>query len=119
MVGAYGQVGQELFRVLSGRIGVQNVICTDIKEPPSHLGVVYHYNFDVLDKETLYKTIQNHHFQAYFFQFSFLSFEINGFRKAFKISLEQRVVNSLAGLSINTMPGMVINRLATSSLRAR
>jgi ABC-type multidrug transport system fused ATPase/permease subunit len=31
---------------------------------------------------------------------------MSSFRKALKINLEQRVINSLAGLSINTMPGM-------------
>jgi len=31
---------------------------------------------------------------------------MSSFKKAFKINLEQRVISSLAGLSINTMPGM-------------
>lgn len=58
IVGAYGQVGQELFRSLAGRIGAQNIVCNDIREPPSHLGVKNHQSFDILEKDKLYEVIQ-------------------------------------------------------------
>jgi uncharacterized protein YbjT (DUF2867 family) len=42
IAGAYGQVGQELIRALSSRIGINNVICADIREPPSNVHVSIH-----------------------------------------------------------------------------
>ena len=50
LLGAYGQVGQDLFRVLSNRIGANNIYCNDIKNPPVNLGVQNHLRFDVLNK---------------------------------------------------------------------
>ncbi|MGD9302536.1 MAG: ABC transporter ATP-binding protein [Desulfobacterales bacterium] len=41
---------------------------------------------------------------------------MSSFRKVFKISLEQRAINSLAGLSINAMPGLA--RIMTLALLA-
>ena len=46
LLGAYGQVGQELMMALSKRIGMQNIVCADIKEPPSHLNVQIHEKVD-------------------------------------------------------------------------
>lgn len=40
--GAYGQVGTELFRALASRYGPENVVCTDIRNPPKGVGVIHH-----------------------------------------------------------------------------
>ena len=45
--GAYGQVGQELFRSLASRYGAENVICTDIRNPPKGAGVIHHEIMDI------------------------------------------------------------------------
>lgn len=39
LIGAYGQVGQELIRALSSKVGISNLVCCDLKEPPKHLGI--------------------------------------------------------------------------------
>lgn len=31
LIGAYGQVGQELIRSLSQKVGLDNIVCCDIK----------------------------------------------------------------------------------------
>lgn len=46
LLGAYGQVGQELIMALSKRIGMKNIVCADLKEPPSHLNVQIHEKVD-------------------------------------------------------------------------
>ncbi len=58
--GAYGQVGQELIRALSKRIGMQNIVCSDLKEPPSHLGVVHHEHLNALDKPAIEHVIEKY-----------------------------------------------------------
>lgn len=42
IVGAYGQVGQELIRALKPMIGLENIICTDIRLPPQSVQVKHH-----------------------------------------------------------------------------
>ena len=39
IAGAYGQVGQELIRALTPRIGLSNIICADVREPPNNVKV--------------------------------------------------------------------------------
>lgn len=60
LLGAYGQVGQDLFRALAQRIGANNIYCNDIKDPPSSLGVQHHLKFNVIDKEKIYETVKNY-----------------------------------------------------------
>lgn len=40
--GAYGQVGQELYRGLSRKIGQENIVCTDLRPPPASMKVTHH-----------------------------------------------------------------------------
>ncbi len=42
LAGAYGQVGQELIRALSFRMPLKNIICADLREPPSNVKVEVH-----------------------------------------------------------------------------
>lgn len=42
IVGAYGQVGQELIRALKPMIGLENIICADIRLPPQSVQVKHH-----------------------------------------------------------------------------
>jgi len=42
IVGAYGQVGQELIRALKPMIGLENIICADIRLPPQSVKVTHH-----------------------------------------------------------------------------
>jgi dTDP-4-dehydrorhamnose reductase len=42
IVGAYGQVGQELIRALKPMIGLENIICADIRLPPTSVKVTHH-----------------------------------------------------------------------------
>lgn len=60
IAGAYGQVGQELIRSLSTRIGINNVICADIRDPPSNVKVAVHEKLDILNKQDLYRIIEKH-----------------------------------------------------------
>lgn len=57
IAGAYGQVGQELIRAISAKIGIQNVICADLREPPSNVKVAIHEKLDILNKQELYRII--------------------------------------------------------------
>jgi len=42
IVGAYGQVGQELIRALKPMIGLENIICADLNLPPKSVEVMHH-----------------------------------------------------------------------------
>lgn len=57
LAGAYGQVGQELIRALSTRLPLQNIICADLREPPSNVHVAVHETLNVLDRNQLYQII--------------------------------------------------------------
>jgi dTDP-4-dehydrorhamnose reductase len=57
IIGAYGQVGQELIRSLSSRINLSQIICTDIRPPPTNLKISVHENLNVLNKTELYSMI--------------------------------------------------------------
>lgn len=60
ILGAYGQVGQELFMALSRRIGASNIVCADIKEPPQNLGVEIHEKVNAVSQEDVENVIQKH-----------------------------------------------------------
>lgn len=60
LAGAYGQVGQEIIRALSAKIGLSNIICADVRPPPSNVKVAVHETLDVLDRATLYSLIDKH-----------------------------------------------------------
>lgn len=60
LAGAYGQVGQELIRALSARIGSNNVICADLREPPSNVKVNIHETLNILQKNQLTAVCEKH-----------------------------------------------------------
>ena len=60
LAGAYGQVGQELIRSLSTKIGLANVICADVRTPPENVKVNTHEHLDLRDKSSLYKILEKH-----------------------------------------------------------
>lgn len=60
ILGAYGQVGQELIMALSKRIGMGNIVCADLKEAPSNLGVQIHETVDATDEKRVESIIRNH-----------------------------------------------------------
>lgn len=60
LAGAYGQVGQELLRALSAANPLSNIICADVRPPPSNVKVEVHEKLDVLNREQLYSIIEKH-----------------------------------------------------------
>ena len=60
LAGAYGQVGQELIRALSLRTPLKNIVCADLRGPPSSLKVEVHETLNVLDRQQLYSLIEKH-----------------------------------------------------------
>ena len=60
ILGAYGQVGQELFMALASRIGSTNIVCADIKDPPLNIGVQIHERVDAMSREDVDKVVQKH-----------------------------------------------------------
>lgn len=60
LAGAYGQVGQELIRALSLTTPLSNIICADVRPPPSNVTVQVHEQLDVLDRKQLYDIIDKH-----------------------------------------------------------
>lgn len=60
LIGSYGQVGQELIRVLSQRVGMQNIICADINNPPQHLGVKHHITLNSVDSKGVDEVVQKY-----------------------------------------------------------
>ena len=49
IVGAYGQVGQELINALKPIIGLENIITSDVRPPPESVKVLHHEHLDALD----------------------------------------------------------------------
>lgn len=64
IMGAYGQVGIELIRALSSRIGAHNIVCSDIREPPSHLKVPIHETVNSIDPQAVDAVIKKHQIQV-------------------------------------------------------
>ena len=60
LIGAYGQVGQELIRTLSAKIGFENIVCCDLKNPPSHLGIKHHITLDSVNTKAVEEVIQKY-----------------------------------------------------------
>ena len=60
LAGAYGQVGQELIRALSIKIGPENIVCADLRAPPANVKVRIHEQLDILNKDQLYSIIKKH-----------------------------------------------------------
>jgi len=60
LAGAYGQVGQELIRALSAKIGLNNVVCADLRLPPSNVKVNIHETLDILNKNQLTSVLEKH-----------------------------------------------------------
>jgi len=58
--GAYGQVGLELYRALSLKLGPDNIICTDVRPPPPNFQPRHHQILDALDREALFRLIKKH-----------------------------------------------------------
>ena len=58
--GAYGQLGLELYRALSLKIGPGNIICTDLRPPPANIQVKHHYTLDALNKDALFDFLKKH-----------------------------------------------------------
>jgi dTDP-4-dehydrorhamnose reductase len=60
LLGAYGQVGQELIRILSQRVGMDNIVCSDIKNPPENLGIKHHITLNSVDSKGIDEAIQKY-----------------------------------------------------------
>lgn len=60
LVGAYGQVGQELIRVLTNKIGADNIICCDLNNPPSHLDIKNHVTLNAVDSKAIDDVVQKY-----------------------------------------------------------
>lgn len=60
LVGAYGQVGQELIRALSKKIGAENLICCDINNPPSHLDIKNHVTLNAVDSQAIDEVVKKY-----------------------------------------------------------
>lgn len=60
LIGAYGQVGQELIRSLSFKVGLENIICCDLKNAPEHLGIKHHVTLNSVDTQAVEEVIQKY-----------------------------------------------------------
>ncbi len=60
VLGAYGQVGQELMRVLPVKYGLDNIVCSDLVEPPKNLQVKHHVTLNALDQTGVENTIRKY-----------------------------------------------------------
>lgn len=49
IVGAYGQVGQELIRALKPMIGLENIVCADLRLPPASVDIKHHEHLNATD----------------------------------------------------------------------
>lgn len=58
IIGAFGQVGQELYESLCNDHGSDNVIASDIRKPESFSGIFE--QLDVMDKTSLFEVIKRH-----------------------------------------------------------
>lgn len=60
LAGAYGQVGQELYRALSAIIPANQIVCADVRPPPANIKVQIHETINVLDKKAFDDLLQKH-----------------------------------------------------------
>jgi dihydrodipicolinate reductase len=60
LAGAYGQMGQELIRALSSRIGPHNLVCADVRPPPANINPHIHEELNLMDRGRLFETIEKH-----------------------------------------------------------
>ena len=60
IIGAYGQVGQELVRAMMMRMRPQDIFCADIRDPPASFKPPNHLLLDALNKEAIYSVIRKH-----------------------------------------------------------
>jgi dTDP-4-dehydrorhamnose reductase len=60
LVGAYGQVGQELIRALKPLIGLENIVCADLRLPPESVKVIHHEHLNALDNPHLNYILGKH-----------------------------------------------------------
>ncbi len=60
LVGAYGQLGQELIRSLIPKVGIDNIICCDIQQPPKHLNIKHHITMDSINTKAVEDTVQKY-----------------------------------------------------------
>ena len=60
ILGAYGQVGLELIRAMSLRINPNNIICSDLHDPPTGIDIKNHIKLDALDSKQVEDAIQKY-----------------------------------------------------------
>lgn len=60
ILGAYGQVGLELVRAMSMRINPNDIICSDLQDPPSGIHIKNHLKIDALDAKQVEDVIQKY-----------------------------------------------------------
>ena len=66
VTGACGQLGSELSLALAETLGTENVIISDISNPPPHLSGLEFTSLDVLDQEAISQILKNHHVDTVF-----------------------------------------------------
>lgn len=59
VIGALGQIGTELFEALQEKVGMENVVASDIRENPENIKGIYE-QLDVLDKDRLLEVVKKH-----------------------------------------------------------
>lgn len=60
ILGAYGQVGLELIRAMYGRFDPNNILCSDLNDPPKHADIKHHIKLDALDAKQVEGVIEKH-----------------------------------------------------------
>lgn len=73
VTGACGQLGSELSIALSERFGIENVVISDISQPPEHLSSFQFANLDVLDFQAVCRLIKDHRIEVVFHLAAMLS----------------------------------------------